>query len=381
MLRGTPEVFPSLAAFVDPHSGVGAATDALGTLHKVMREKPWELQQATGFGVTENLLELRDVDSRLELIFMNTDDASHTRTSPVDLWCACPRSSPRSRVKMCGAPSPVNPLELFGESIKMSGFAVTMMYALTEHHRRALDDVFQLEREGKLTVPIGGRFPLADAVEAHRFLEPRRSTGKLLLILLGGLHGTSSHKRNQYRLRAARFGCAAGDDSRRAGRPDDVRGDDGGVRAALPGADFRPAWYRAQRQARHAVHDRNDRGRHRVPDGPRGLRRGTHHRRFDGRNDRARVRASPSEEDPFAGARVHNTGLAEVDSRRGTGDERLFDNGDVCRRAEQGARGSSLHQGLHREASRVDSLDDRTAQATPNRCSGLQASNGSSAGA
>jgi len=83
---------------------------------------------------------------------------------------------------MCGAPSPVNPLELFGESIKMSGFAVTMMYALTEHHRRALDDVFQLEREGKLTVPIGGRFPLADAVEAHRFLESRRSTGKLLLL-------------------------------------------------------------------------------------------------------------------------------------------------------------------------------------------------------
>ena len=39
-----------------------------------------------------------------------------------------------------------------------------------------------LEREGKLTVPIGGRFPLADAVQAHRFLESRCSTGKLLLI-------------------------------------------------------------------------------------------------------------------------------------------------------------------------------------------------------
>jgi NADPH:quinone reductase len=57
-----------------------------------------------------------------------------------------------------------------------------MMYALTEHHRRALDDVFRLEREGKLTVPIGGRLPLAEAVKAHDFLESRRSTGKLLLI-------------------------------------------------------------------------------------------------------------------------------------------------------------------------------------------------------
>jgi hypothetical protein len=31
-----------------------------------------------------------------------------------------------------------------------------MMYALTEHHRRALDDVFRLEREGKLT-GVGSR--------------------------------------------------------------------------------------------------------------------------------------------------------------------------------------------------------------------------------
>ena len=81
-----------------------------------------------------------------------------------------------------GSPDPVNALELFGKSIKVSGFAVTMMYALKEHHRRALDDVFRLEREGKLTVPIGGRFPLAEAVKAHHFLESRRSTGKLLLI-------------------------------------------------------------------------------------------------------------------------------------------------------------------------------------------------------
>jgi NADPH2:quinone reductase len=81
-----------------------------------------------------------------------------------------------------GAPEPVNPLELFGKSIKVSGFAVTMMYALTEHHRRALDDVFRLAREGKLTVPIGGRFQLSEAMRAHQFLESRRSTGKLLLI-------------------------------------------------------------------------------------------------------------------------------------------------------------------------------------------------------
>ncbi|HKN00332.1 MAG TPA: quinone oxidoreductase [Candidatus Binataceae bacterium] len=81
-----------------------------------------------------------------------------------------------------GAPERLNPMELFGKSIKVSGFAVTMVYALGDIHRHAVDDVFRLASEGKLTVPIGGKFPLAEAAQAHRYLESRRSTGKLLLI-------------------------------------------------------------------------------------------------------------------------------------------------------------------------------------------------------
>src|SRR5215467_7472299 len=59
-----------------------------------MRNKSWELQQATGFGVTEHLLELLDVGSRLELIFVNTDDTPHARTPPDNLLCACRPSRP-----------------------------------------------------------------------------------------------------------------------------------------------------------------------------------------------------------------------------------------------------------------------------------------------
>jgi NADPH2:quinone reductase len=51
-----------------------------------------------------------------------------------------------------------------------------------EIHRRGVDDVFRLAREGKLSIPIGARFPLADAVAALTYLESRRSTGKILLI-------------------------------------------------------------------------------------------------------------------------------------------------------------------------------------------------------
>ena len=64
----------------------------------------------------------------------------------------------------------------------VSGFVVPMVYGMHEIHRRGLDAVFQLAREDRLTIPIGKTFPLAEAAEALRFLQSRRSTGKLLLI-------------------------------------------------------------------------------------------------------------------------------------------------------------------------------------------------------
>jgi len=51
-----------------------------------------------------------------------------------------------------------------------------------EARSRGLDAVFQLSREGRLTIPIGKTFALAEAAEALRFLQSRRSTGKLVLI-------------------------------------------------------------------------------------------------------------------------------------------------------------------------------------------------------
>jgi len=82
-----------------------------------------------------------------------------------------------------GAPDPIDVRRhLFAKSQKISGFVVPMVYGMKEIHRRGLDAVFQLAREGKLTIPIGRTFPLAEAADAVRFLQSRRSTGKLLLI-------------------------------------------------------------------------------------------------------------------------------------------------------------------------------------------------------
>jgi len=81
-----------------------------------------------------------------------------------------------------GMPERLSPMELLGKSIKVSAFAVTMIYAFHEIHRRAVEAVFRLAREGRLTIPIGASFALSQAAEAHRLIESRRSAGKLLLI-------------------------------------------------------------------------------------------------------------------------------------------------------------------------------------------------------
>jgi len=64
----------------------------------------------------------------------------------------------------------------------VSGFVVPMVYGMHQIHRRGLEAVFTLARQGKLTVPIGRTFRLAEGAEALRFLASRRSTGKLLLL-------------------------------------------------------------------------------------------------------------------------------------------------------------------------------------------------------
>jgi hypothetical protein len=43
MLGSAPEMFPSLATLVDPQSGIGAATNTLGSFDKVMGHKSGEL--------------------------------------------------------------------------------------------------------------------------------------------------------------------------------------------------------------------------------------------------------------------------------------------------------------------------------------------------
>ncbi|MBX7184625.1 MAG: quinone oxidoreductase [Vicinamibacteria bacterium] len=78
-----------------------------------------------------------------------------------------------------GAPHPVDPDALYGRSLKVSAFG------LGAHPpaelSRAREELLQWVAAGELRVHIGHTLPLADAAEAHRLLESRRSQGKIVL--------------------------------------------------------------------------------------------------------------------------------------------------------------------------------------------------------
>jgi NADPH2:quinone reductase len=82
-----------------------------------------------------------------------------------------------------GPVDPISPLELSANGslflTRPTLFHHTVGQA--EIQRRA-DDLFAWIEEGRLDVRIGARFPLAEAAEAHRALEGRATTGKVVLL-------------------------------------------------------------------------------------------------------------------------------------------------------------------------------------------------------
>ena len=82
-----------------------------------------------------------------------------------------------------GAPDPVNLSVLSPKSQKVSAFSLpTLTRGFPDKTRESADRCFALLREGRLKLHVARTFPLAQAAEAHRHLESRQSTGKLILV-------------------------------------------------------------------------------------------------------------------------------------------------------------------------------------------------------
>jgi NADPH:quinone reductase len=82
-----------------------------------------------------------------------------------------------------GPTDPLNVATLAARSLKVSGFMVpTVTRNFPDKTRESASRCFALMREGRLKLHIGKTFPLAEAAAAHRYLESRQSTGKLILL-------------------------------------------------------------------------------------------------------------------------------------------------------------------------------------------------------
>jgi len=82
-----------------------------------------------------------------------------------------------------GAPDPLNVSMLSPKSQKVSAFSLpTLTRGFPDRTRESAERCFALMRDGRLKVHIGKTFPLAQAADAHRYLESRQSTGKLILV-------------------------------------------------------------------------------------------------------------------------------------------------------------------------------------------------------
>lgn len=83
-----------------------------------------------------------------------------------------------------GAVDPVDPRTLMrAGSVTLQRPALTDYIAFRPEFERRAQDVFGWLRSGALRLTIGGRFQLDDAAEAHRALESRTTSGKLMLIV------------------------------------------------------------------------------------------------------------------------------------------------------------------------------------------------------
>ena len=109
-------------------------------------------------------------------------DAVGKPTFEKGLTCLAPMGHLVLYGRAGGPPDPLNVFKLFQRSTKVSGFMLNQQHTGKERWQRGIEDSFRLMKEGKLKLLIGKKFPLFEASEAHRFMESRGSTGKLVLV-------------------------------------------------------------------------------------------------------------------------------------------------------------------------------------------------------
>jgi len=85
-----------------------------------------------------------------------------------------------------GPSDQIEPNELMAKSISVSGGSLSKFISTRQEMLRRANDVIQAMREGWLKLHIDCVLPLDQAEEAHRLLESRTTTGKIILVNTAG---------------------------------------------------------------------------------------------------------------------------------------------------------------------------------------------------
>jgi len=110
-------------------------------------------------------------------------DAVGKPTFAEDLRCVAPLGHIVLYGRAGGPPDPLDTAQLYPACAKVSGFRLpTIVQNFPDRLRESAARCFGLIREGRLKIHVGKTFPLAQAPDAHRHIESRQSTGKILLV-------------------------------------------------------------------------------------------------------------------------------------------------------------------------------------------------------
>jgi NADPH2:quinone reductase len=99
------------------------------------------------------------------------------------LKCLRPRGVMALYGASSGAVPPMDPIRLMSGSLYLTRPTLKDYVATRAELERRANDLFSWVASGALSVRIGHRYPLAEAQQAHRDLEGRKTTGKVLLTL------------------------------------------------------------------------------------------------------------------------------------------------------------------------------------------------------
>jgi len=132
------------------------------------------LYAETGFAErVGQLTQQRGVDLVLDSVGQATFRESLASLAPFGHLISFGRAS--------GKPDPIDPGSLYARSLKVSAFWLFTVTQTPEIAQRGVRQVLEWIKSGKINLRIGLKLPLEQAAEAHRRMEARQTTGKVLL--------------------------------------------------------------------------------------------------------------------------------------------------------------------------------------------------------